>query len=70
MKNRTVTISMPIELLNRLHATIGKKNLSHFIVEAVQDKLEQSDSELEAAYAAANNDPDRKQTIDDWRALT
>lgn len=65
----TVTFSIPQFLNNKLHTFIGKRELSLFVSKAIEKALEEEQNVLLKAYAAANNDPDRKEIIDDWSLL-
>jgi len=69
MKTKNVTFSMPIELVNMLHSRIGKRELSKFATKAIKKALTEEMDSLKAAYAEANNDPDRLEVIKDWEAL-
>lgn len=64
-----VTFSIPEELNSLLHSVVEKRGLSEFATKALEKALKEERDALKKAYAAANEDPDRKQTIDDWRAL-
>lgn len=69
MKKINVTISISEETNKLLHTLISPKNLDTFISttlnKALQDKLET----LKKEYADAESDPDRKETIDEWKHL-
>ncbi|MDR3549876.1 MAG: hypothetical protein P4L31_00545 [Candidatus Babeliales bacterium] len=69
MKTKNITISMPTELVSTLQSKVGKRELSKYIVKVVRKAIEEEQTSLEAAYAAAENDPDRIETINDWRPL-
>jgi metal-responsive CopG/Arc/MetJ family transcriptional regulator len=73
MKHKNMTFSIPDDLLLLLHTKIGKRGLSQFISEATRkalmEKELQEEQELDAAYEAANKDPDRLETIKDWDDL-
>lgn len=69
MKTKNVTFSLPIEVVNLLHAKIGKRELSKFATRAIQKALTEEVDRLRAAYAAADKDPDRLETINDWASL-
>lgn len=68
-----MTFSIPEDLRAVLYARIGKMNISRFISNAVRNSLEEEsirkETELDAAYKAANQDKDRKTTLKDWNAL-
>lgn len=69
MKNVNVTFSIPKELNAQLHANIGKRGLSRFVVEAIQKALYEKRQTLRQAYIEARDDPDRIETINDWKVL-
>lgn len=71
MKRVNVTFSLPESLNRQLHSVVQgkKKSLSSFVSEAIEKALLEEQEALKAAYAAANDDPDRKKVIDDWSAL-
>lgn len=69
MRNITVTFSLPESLNRRLHAFVEKRSLSRFVSKAIEHALADEEKDLKAAYAAANNDPDRKEVIKDWAIL-
>ncbi len=64
-----VTFSIPVEINNLLHAVVEKRGLSDFAAKALQKALDEERQSLKDAYAAANNDPDRKSILSDWEAL-
>ncbi len=64
-----VTFSIPVEVNSMLHSVVGKPGLSEFVTNALRKALEEERNSLRKAYAAANEDPDRKKTIDDWSVL-
>lgn len=73
MKHKNMTFSIPEDLKAILYAQVGKMNMSQFISNAVRKSLEEEsarkEAELDAAYEAANQDIDRKATLQDWNAL-
>ncbi len=73
MEHKNMTFSIPVDLLGLLHANIGKRDISRFISEsilkALKEKEIQEEKALDAAYEAANNDPDRLEVIKDWDSL-
>jgi metal-responsive CopG/Arc/MetJ family transcriptional regulator len=64
-----VTFSIPEELNSLLHSVVEKRGLSEFATKALQKALKEERDALKKAYAAANEDPDRKETMDDWKDL-
>jgi metal-responsive CopG/Arc/MetJ family transcriptional regulator len=69
MKSVTVTFSLPKELIDQLHAFVERRGLSRFVSLAIEKALQEEKEALKAAYAAANQDPDRRELIEDWSAL-
>lgn len=69
MKNKNVTFSMPIELVNLLHAHVDKRNLSKFICQTVEKALAEKTNKLKAAYLQANDDPGQNEVNEDWKFL-
>src|SRR5262245_7877456 len=73
MKHQNMTFSIPEDLKAILYAQVGKMNMSRFISSAVRKALEEEkankESALDAAYAAANQDVDRKKILKDWERL-
>ena len=68
-KKVNVTFSIPVEVNTLLHSVVEKRGLSDFATKALQKALEEEQSSLRQAYAAADRDPDRKKVIDDWSVL-
>lgn len=69
MKTKNITISVPTELATQLHAAVGRRELSKFATKALEKALADKMHALKKAYAAANNDPDRIKTIQEWESL-
>ncbi|HJZ23397.1 MAG TPA: hypothetical protein VJ201_02995 [Candidatus Babeliales bacterium] len=67
MKKINVTFSVPVETHQLLKSLLGHKNMSAFVVEAINAALKQEHKALKQAYIEAENDPDRKRTIKDWQ---
>jgi len=70
-KHRTtnVTFSIPENVNTLLHSFVEKRGLSKFVTKAIEKALEEEKTNLRAAYQEAENDPDLKETMDDWAAL-
>jgi hypothetical protein len=68
-KKISVTFSLPIILNNKLHTFVEKRELSLFVSKAIEKALEEEQKALMTAYAASNDDPDRKEVIEDWSLL-
>ena len=45
---------------------ISSGKISKFISYAIEEKLNIKEQELQNAYYSAENDPDRKQEIEEW----
>lgn len=69
MKSRNITFSMPIELINKLQSITRKRQLSKFVVRALEKAIEEENQSLRAAYIAAEQDEDRLKTIQEWSVL-
>jgi hypothetical protein len=68
-KTINVTFSIPENINTLLHAFVEKRGLSKFVTKAIEKALEDEKNHLKAAFREAENDPDLKETIDDWAAL-
>lgn len=69
MKKVNVTFSIPVETQQLLYSLIERRKVSAFVVEALNKALEEKTEILKKAYADAEKDPDRQETINDWKAL-
>ncbi len=69
IKTSNVTFSIPENVNMLLHSFVEKRGLSKFVTKAIEKALEEEKANLRAAYKEAENDPDLKETIDDWAAL-
>lgn len=69
MKTKNMTFSLPIDVVNQLNSTIGKRELSKFAAQALKRALKEKNDSLRAAYAEANSDPGQIEVSEDWRAL-
>lgn len=67
MKTKNVTFSMPIELVNSLHAKVGKRDLSKFVCQTIEKALAERANKLKSAYAEANEDPGQNEVSEDWK---
>jgi hypothetical protein len=55
-----------------LQAFVSKKGMSRLIFKAIRKAVKEEskiEQELDAAYEAANQDPDRLESLRDWNAL-
>ncbi len=64
-----VTFSIPEDVNRQLHRIVPKRGLSEFVTKALEAALEEATSSLKKAYAAAEQDLDRKKTIEEWSDL-
>ena len=69
MKTKNVTFSIPTEIVSQLHAKVAKRELSKFATQAIVQALKEKNDLLKAAYAKANEDPDREEVLKDWTTL-
>jgi len=64
-----VTFSIPEDVVDLLHSVVEKRGMSDFATRALEAALEEGQQSLKRAYLAANEDEDRKETIEDWSRL-
>lgn len=73
MKHKNITFSIPEDLKAMLYAYTNRRGLSRFISEAIRRALEEEkfakEKELDAAYEAANQDPSRLKTLENWNVI-
>ncbi len=69
MKTVNVTFSIPENINIALHRRVEKRGLSRFVTKAIEKALTEKQETLKAAFRDAENDPDLKETMDDWAAL-
>lgn len=69
IKTINVTFSIPVSTNTLLHTFVEKRGLSKFVSKAIDQALENEKNKLKAAFIEAENDPDLKETFDDWAAL-
>jgi hypothetical protein len=68
MSNVHVTISLPVDLHKKLYVVANKKNISKFVVMALEKALDEQE-DLKKAYMAANQDEDRCELVKAWLVL-
>ncbi|MBA3752276.1 hypothetical protein H0X06_05830 [Candidatus Dependentiae bacterium] len=68
-KKISVTFSIPVELNTMLHSMIDRRKLSHFVAQALEQALQEKKEALKEAYLQASKDPDRLNTIKEWKSL-
>lgn len=64
-----VTFTIPEDVNALLHSVVEKRGLSEFVTKALKKALQEERDALKKAYAAADQDPDRKELLDDWSDL-
>ncbi len=69
MKKVNVTFSIPQETQERLHGLIGRRKMSSFVTTILNKALDEKMQLLRLEYAQAEEDPDRQEVINDWKAL-
>lgn len=69
MKNKNVTFSIPVELTEKLHSVVGKRGISKFVKNALEQALSEEVNSLKAAYKEAEADEERLAVIADWELL-
>lgn len=60
------TFSLPIEITQDLHHFIKRREMSHFVAEAIRKELEFKKEELRTAYLKANDDEGQREASRDW----
>lgn len=70
-KARTVnvTFSIPENTNMLLHTFVEKRGLSKFVTKAIEKALHEEKNVLKDAFREAENDPDVKETVNDWAVL-
>lgn len=61
------TFSLPIEVTQELHCFIKRREMSHFVAEAIRKQLEIKKKELRKAYLMANKDQGQIEATDEWQ---
>lgn len=69
MKKINVTFTIPLETNKLLHSIIGRRKISSFVTQALNNALKEELEALKEAYAQAEQDPDRREIIKDWDAI-
>jgi len=63
---KTLSITVADDLYDRIKHTIPSRQVSKFISDAVEVKLNEQMDSLYKAYLAAAQDHDREDTLQDW----
>ena len=60
------TFSIPLNISQELHTYVKRREMSHFVSEAIRKELETKKEELRKAYSKANKDTGQIQVMQDW----
>lgn len=60
------TFSLPLQVMQDLHALVRPRERSHFVSELLQNALEAKKQEIRQAYIDANEDEGQLEAIKDW----
>lgn len=63
---RTLSITLPDDVYDRIKHAVPPRQISKFIAEAVEKKLNEQADKLYRAYLLANQDSEREQELKDW----
>ncbi len=69
MKKINVTFSIPKETHELLHGLIGRRKMSSFVTEVLNQALEAKAQMLAKEYIDAESDPERIEVIETWKEL-
>jgi hypothetical protein len=61
------TFSLPIEISLELHALVKRREMSHFVAEAIRKQLKAKKQKLRNAYISANKDPGQIEASNEWQ---
>ena len=67
-KRLNQTFSIPIDVSRELRAYVERREMSHFVTEAIRKELAVKKRDLKKAYRAANRDAGQKEAIADWES--
>lgn len=65
-KYKNQTFSLPISVSMELQFLVKTRERSHFVADAITEKLETKKQELRDAYTAMNKDPGQIEAMKDW----
>jgi metal-responsive CopG/Arc/MetJ family transcriptional regulator len=65
-KYKNQTFSLPITVSKDLHFLVKARERSHFVADAISEKLEAKKQELRDAYIAMNKDPGQIEAMKEW----
>ena len=60
------TFSIPLEISQELHTYVKRREMSHFVSEAIRKELDTKKEELRQAYLMANKDKGQREAAEDW----
>lgn len=60
------TFSLPVTVSRDLHFLVKTRERSHFVADAINEKLETKKQELRDAYIAMNKDPGQTEALKEW----
>ena len=61
------TFSLPIEVTNDLRSFVKRREMSHFVADAIRKEIELKKQELRKAYISANKDPGQVEANAEWQ---
>lgn len=62
------TFSLPIAVSRDLHFLVKTRERSHFVADAISEKLEAKKQELRDAYIAMNKDSGQIEAMKEWES--
>lgn len=65
-RQQNITLSLSKEVIAELHLLVKKRGISHFVEEAITQKLHETKSALEQQYIKAAQDEDRNTVSSEW----
>lgn len=60
------TFSIPIDIVNDLHALVKNREISNFVACAIKKQLSAKKNALKKQYLSANKDKGQKEVSKDW----
>lgn len=67
-KYKNQTFSLPVAVSMELHFLVKTRERSHFVADAISEKLEAKKQELRAAYIAMNKDSGQVEARKEWES--
>lgn len=64
--HKNQTFSLPLEISRDLNFLVKTRERSHFVADAISEKLEKKKQELRDAYTSMNKDPGQIEAIKEW----